>query len=291
MVPAVPIRKPKTSVESGKSTNMSSVNAVNAVPVALVTGAAKRIGREIAFTLAQRGWDIVVHYGHSATEAAQLVQEITTLGRRALALQADLGDVAQVKKIVPQTLAYFGRLDCVVNNASLFEADDIHDFSQSCLDKHMHANLMAPVMLAQDMYAHLPEDVIAGSAVVINILDQKLFNLNPDYLSYTLSKAALHTATTTLAQALAPKVRVVGIAPGLSLVSGEQSASDFEAAHKVTPLGRSSTPQDIAQAVCYVASAKAITGTTLLVDGGQHLIPTQRDVMFLATTNAAASLK
>jgi len=117
---------------------------------------------------------------------------------------------------------------------------------------------------------------------VINILDQKLFNLNPDYLSYTLSKAALQNATVTLAQALAPLVRVVGIAPGLSMVSGDQSESDFKAAHQLTPLGRSSTPEDIAQAVAYVATAKAITGTTILVDGGQHLIPTQRDVMFIA---------
>ncbi|MBC3875882.1 SDR family oxidoreductase [Undibacterium flavidum] len=261
------------------------MSSVSAVPVALVTGAAKRIGRQIALALAQRGWDIVVHYGQSAKEAAQLVTEIEQSGRRAVAVQADLGDVAQVKKIVPQALAYFGRLDVVVNNASLFEADGIADFSQACLDRHMHANVMAPLMLAQDLYANLPEDAQAGMAVVINILDQKLFNQNPDYLSYTLSKAALHTATTTLAQALAPKVRVVGIAPGLSLVSGDQSVGDFEVAHQMTPLGRSSTPQDIAEAVCYVASAKAITGTTLLVDGGQHLIPTQRDVMFLAAAN------
>lgn len=259
-------------------------------PVALVTGGAKRIGRQIALTLAQRGWDILVHYGKSVQEAAQVVAEIEQLGRRALAVQADLGNVAQVKNMVPQAIAYFGRLDCVVNNASLFEADSVEDFSQACLDKHMHANLMAPVMLAQDLYANLPNDAPAGMAVVINILDQKLFNLNPDYLSYTLSKAALHTATTMLAQTLAPKVRVVGIAPGLSMVSGDQSVSDFETAHKVTPLGRSSTPQDIADAVAYVASAKAITGTTLLVDGGQHLIPTQRDVMFLATAKSSSTL-
>lgn len=266
---------------------MNSVSPMpSSVPVAMVTGAAKRIGRQIALMLAQRGWDIVVHYGQSAQEAAQVVAEIEALGRRAVIVQADLGNVEQVKNVVPQALAYFGRLDCVVNNASLFEADSVEDFSQACLDKHMHANLMAPLMLAQDLAASLPVDAPDGIAVVINILDQKLFNLNPDYLSYTLSKAALHTATTMLAQALAPKVRVVGIAPGLSMVSGDQSASDFEAAHKVTPLGRSSTPQDIAEAVCYVAAARAITGTTLLVDGGQHLVPTQRDVMFLATANA-----
>jgi NAD(P)-dependent dehydrogenase (short-subunit alcohol dehydrogenase family) len=118
--------------------------------------------------------------------------------------------------------------------------------------------------------------------VVINLLDQKLFNLNPDFLSYTLSKAALQTATTMLAQALAPKVRVAGVAPGITLVSGEQSPAGFAKAHTVTPLGRSSTPDDVAAAVCFIAESPAITGTTLLVDGGQHLIPLQRDVMFVA---------
>nr|WP_315484087.1 SDR family oxidoreductase [uncultured Undibacterium sp.] len=259
---------------------------VSSVPVVLITGAAKRIGRHIALNMAQRGWDIVVHYHRSAEDAAQVVAEIVQLGRRAIAVQADLGSVDQVRKIVPQVLNQLGRLDCVVNNASLFEADSVNDFSQACLDKHMHANLMAPIMLAQALHASLPDDAPAGIASVINILDQKLFNLNPDYLSYTLSKAALQTATTTLAQALAPKLRVVGIAPGLSMVSGDQSETDFLAAHKVTPLGRSSTPEDIAEAVCYVAAARAITGTTILVDGGQHLIPTQRDVMFLATANS-----
>jgi len=259
---------------------------VSSVPVVLITGAAKRIGRHIALNMAQRGWDIVVHYHRSAEDAAQVVAEIVQLGRRAIAVQADLGSVDQVKKIVPQVLNQLGRLDCVVNNASLFEADSVNDFSQACLDKHMHVNLMAPIMLAQALHASLPDDAPAGIASVINILDQKMFNLNPDYLSYTLSKAALQTATTTLAQALAPKLRVVGIAPGLSMVSGDQSETDFLAAHKVTPLGRSSTPEDIAEAVCYVAAARAITGTTILVDGGQHLIPTQRDVMFLATANS-----
>ena len=117
----------------------------------------------------------------------------------------------------------------------------------------------------------------------MNLLDQKLFNLNPDFLSYTLSKAALQSATTMLAQALAPKVRVVGVAPGITLVSGDQSEAEFQRAHKVTPLGRSSTPDDIAHAVRFVIEAQAMTGTTLLVDGGQHLIPLQRDVMFVTS--------
>ena len=118
--------------------------------------------------------------------------------------------------------------------------------------------------------------------MVINLLDQKLYNPNPDFLSYTLSKAALQSATTLLAQALAPRVRVVGVAPGITLVSGDQSEAGFQKAHRVTPLGKSSTPDDVAAAVCFVATAQAITGTTILVDGGQHLVPLQRDVMFLA---------
>lgn len=252
---------------------------VSAIPVVLITGAAKRIGREIALTMARQGWDVAVHYGRSQEEALQVVNEIIRIGRRAIAVQAELGDEAQVRAIVPQVVAHWGRIDCVVNNASLFEADTAFDFSGACLDRHMHANVMAPILLAQAMHA---AQVKAGNASVINILDQKLFNLNPDYLSYTLSKAALQNATVTLAQALAPLVRVVGIAPGLSMMSGDQSESDFKAAHQLTPLGRSSTPEDIAQAVVYVAAAKAITGTTILVDGGQHLVPTQRDVMFIA---------
>lgn len=258
---------------------------VSEIPVVLITGAAKRIGREIALTMARHGWDVAVHYGRSQSDALQVVNDIISIGRRAIAVQAELGDEAQVKAIVPQVLEKLGRVDCVVNNASLFEADTVSDFSAGCLDRHMHANVMAPILLAQALYAaQTParNDGNGGNASVINILDQKLFNLNPDYLSYTLSKAALQNATITLAQALAPLVRVIGIAPGLSMMSGDQSENDFKAAHQLTPLGRSSTPEDIAEAVVYVARARAITGTTILVDGGQHLIPTQRDVMFIA---------
>ena len=144
----------------------------------------------------------------------------------------------------------------------------------------MRTNLTAPILLAQALHAATP----AGSqAVVINLLDQKLFNMNPDFLSYTLSKAALQCATTMLAQALAPTVRVVGVAPGITLVSGDQSAAGFAKAHSATPLGRSSTPSDIAAAVSYLAISNAITGTTLVVDGGQHLMALPRDVMFLAS--------
>jgi NAD(P)-dependent dehydrogenase (short-subunit alcohol dehydrogenase family) len=251
--------------------------------IALVTGGAKRIGRTIALALAQRGWDIVVHYGQSQEEAASTVRDIEALGRRAIALQCDLSDENAVKSLLSRASQTFGAyavpISCVVNNASLFDYDSTEDFSVARLDAHMHANLAAPILLAQSLHAMTPE---GSQAVVVNLLDQKLFNLNPDFLSYTLSKAALQTATTMLAQALAPKVRVVGVAPGITMVSGDQTDAGFAAAHKITPLGRSSTPDDIANAVCFVAESSAMTGTTLLVDGGQHLIPLQRDVMFIA---------
>lgn len=247
--------------------------------VALVTGAGKRIGRVIALALAQRGWDIAVHYRHSAAEANSLVHDITALGRRAVALQCDLADEAAVTQLLPRASAALGPLTCVVNNASLFDYDNASSFSFDRLNAHMHANLAAPILLAQALFAATAD---GDQAVVVNLLDQKLFNLNPDFLSYTLSKAALQTATTMLALALAPKVRMVGIAPGLSLVSGSQTEAEFARAHQATPLGKSSTPDDIAAAVCFVAESPAITGTTLVVDGGQHLIPLQRDVMFVA---------
>jgi NAD(P)-dependent dehydrogenase (short-subunit alcohol dehydrogenase family) len=246
---------------------------------ALVTGAAKRIGRAIAIALAQRGWDVIVHYRDSKEEAMGTVREILALGQRAVALNCDLANEQAVKDLFPRSLAALGTISCVVNNASLFDNDGIADFSRSRLDAHMHINLAAPILLARALYQATPE---GSQSVVVNLLDQKLFNLNPDFLSYTLSKAALQSATTMLAQALAPRVRVVGVAPGISLISGEQTAEGFAKAHTLTPLGRSSTPDDIASAVCFVAESSAITGTTLLVDGGQHLVPLQRDVMFVA---------
>ncbi|KAB8040253.1 SDR family oxidoreductase [Janthinobacterium aquaticum] len=256
----------------------SNVSHEQPARVALVTGAARRLGRAIALGLARDGWDIAVHYRDSAQEAHSLVEEIRALGRRACALHCDLAQEGAVRELLPQAVTQLGRVSCVVNNASLFEYDNAGSFSFTALDAHMHANLAAPVLLAQALYHATP----AGEqAVVVNLLDQKLYNLNPDFLSYTLSKAALLSATTMLAQALAPKVRVVGVAPGITMVSGDQTEANFAKAHENTPLGRSSTPDDVADCVCYVARARALTGTTLLVDGGQHLIGLPRDVMFL----------
>lgn len=247
--------------------------------VALVTGAAKRLGRHIAIAMAQRGWDVVVHYHQSDADAQVTQESIQALGRRAMPLCCDLANATSVARMVPQIMAHFGRLDCVVNNASLFDYDNAQDFSVANLDAHMHVNLAAPLILAQALHRVTPE---GQQAVVVNLLDQKLFNMNPDYLSYTLSKAGLQTATVMLAQALAPKVRVVGVAPGITLISTKQTQAEFEKAHQMTPLGRSSTPDDISNTVCFLAETPGVTGTTLLVDGGQHLLPLARDVVFVA---------
>ena len=256
-------------------------NAPAAIGVALVTGAGRRIGRAIALGLARAGWDVAVHYRASEDEARQVAADIVALGRRAVTLQCDLSDEAAVRELLPRAIAALGPVRCVVNNASLFDYDSATDFTAARLDAHMRANVAAPILLSQALHAA----TVGGGgepAAVINLLDQKLYNLNPDFLSYTLSKAALHTATTMLAQQLAPAVRVVGIAPGITMVSGDQTEAGFANAHRQTPLGRSSTPEDIADSVVYAASARAMTGTTLLVDGGQHLMPLPRDVMFLA---------
>jgi NAD(P)-dependent dehydrogenase (short-subunit alcohol dehydrogenase family) len=245
---------------------------------ALVTGAARRIGREIALGLARDGWDVAVHYATSRDEALQTVADIDELGRRAIAVNRDLSVEAGVKSLLAECAAELGPVACVVNNASLFEHDSASTFSSDNLGRMMRTNVAAPVLLAQALHDQLAPGT---QGVVINLLDQKLSNPNPDFLSYTLSKAALQEATVLLAMALAPTVRVVGVAPGITLVSGNQSEAGFERAHARTPLGRSSTPADIAQAVVYLAKAHAVTGTTLLVDGGQHLAPSERDVMFL----------
>ncbi|MFJ5381391.1 SDR family oxidoreductase [Cupriavidus sp. CER94] len=267
--------------------NTQGAAGVQSRGVALVTGAARRLGRAIALELAAQGWDVAVHCNRSRDEAEVLATQIRALGRRAAVLQADLSDEAATGKLVAACVDALGAPTCLVNNASLFQYDVATSFSYGSLDTHMRTNVAAPLLLAREMHKALGADGNgAGNAgeqrgVVINLLDQKLNNLNPDFLSYTLSKAALQTATVQLAQALAPRLRVVGVAPGITLVSGDQSDPGFVRAHGMTPLGQSSTPDDIAQAVAYLAGARAVTGTTLYVDGGQHLMPLARDVMFL----------
>jgi NAD(P)-dependent dehydrogenase (short-subunit alcohol dehydrogenase family) len=252
---------------------------MTARPVVLVTGAARRLGREIALELGAQGWDVAVHYRESATAAHATVQDLRALGAQAVAFGADLADEAACRALVPAVLRQFGALRAVVNNASLFEHDDIASFGHAAMDRHWRANVAPAVLLAQALHAQQPGGGPAGC--VVNLLDQKLWNPNPDYLSYTLSKAALEAATTLLAQALAPRVRVCGVAPGVTLPSGPMNEAEFELAHRLTPLQRSSTGEDIARAVRFLLESPAITGTTLLVDGGQHLAHQPRDVMFV----------
>lgn len=243
-------------------------------PVVLVTGAARRIGRAIALEMAAAGWRVAVHHRGHPEAAAETVAELRAHGTQAEAFAADLADEAATRALLPAVHQAFGRVDAVVNNASVFEVDDVQSFGHAAMDRHWRVNTAAPILLAQALHA-------AGGGVVVNLLDQKLWNPNPDHLSYTLSKAALESATTLLAQALAPAVRVCGVAPGVTLHSGDMDDAEFRAAHRLTPLGRSSTPGDVARAVRFLIESPAITGTTLLVDGGQHLQAQARDVMYL----------
>mgnify|MGYP000912587511 CR=1 FL=1 len=244
------------------------------VRTVLVTGAARRLGRAVALDLATAGWQVAVHYRGSAEDAAATVADCAAHAP-AHGFGADLADEAEVRELLPRVAAHFGRVDAVVNNASLFEHDEAATFTHDRLWRHLATNTAAPVLLAQALHAHLSERDAAGA--VVNLLDQKLWNQNPDFLSYTLSKAALEAATTMLALGLAPRLRVVGVAPGLTLTSHMLSQEKFEALHRLSPLGRSSTAADVAATVRFALENASITGTTLLVDGGQHLQKFDRD--------------
>lgn len=246
----------------------------------LVTGAGKRLGREIALTLARAGWSVAVHFRQSAAEAQQTAADCDAASGRpgsAATFAADLADEAAVRALVPAVLQRLGRLDAVVNSASLFEHDDVTSFGFDTMATHLRSNTGAPILLAQALHAHLLAAGDGRDGAVVNLLDQKLWNQNPDFFSYTLSKAALEAANTMLALALAPRVRVVGVAPGLTLTSHLLSDEKFQALHRQSPLGRSSTPEDVAATVAFALANRSITGTTLLVDGGQHLMRFERD--------------
>lgn len=242
---------------------------------ALVTGGAKRIGRAIVEALAADGYAVVIHHNRSGAEAAALAQQIVRAGGRACALGFDLGR-PDVSQLVAQAEAALGKLTLLVNNASLFVRDEAASFTAETWDAHLAVNARAPALLAQDFARRAPAD---RDCCVINLLDQKLWNLNADFFSYTISKMALHGVTALQARALAP-VRVCGIAPGLTLPSAKMSDENFRRAHVQTPLGRGSTTDDVVGAVRYAISARNYTGDVIVIDGGQHLVSRNRDVMF-----------
>jgi NAD(P)-dependent dehydrogenase (short-subunit alcohol dehydrogenase family) len=236
--------------------------------VALVTGAAKRIGRAIALGLAADGWHVAVHFNGSGDAAEHLAADIRAVGRRAITLAADLSLVDAVRGLIPRCADALGAPACLVNNASLFLDDSLTSLDDAIWQAHINVNMRAPVLLAQSMAAHLAP---GANGHVVNIIDQRVLRPSPEFFSYSASKAGLWWATRTMAQALAPAIRVNAVAPGPVLRSVHQTEEEFEAEQSGTLLGHGARPEDIAAAVRFLLSATAITGQMICVDGGQHL--------------------
>jgi NAD(P)-dependent dehydrogenase (short-subunit alcohol dehydrogenase family) len=236
---------------------------------ALVTGGARRIGRALAAALAADGYAVAIHHHRSRDAAAALAGDIMRNGGRAVALAADLADEAQVARLLPDAAAALGGpVGVLVNNASLFEADTLATASRASWEAHLAVNLRAPLLLTQAFARLLPED---SGGVVVNLLDERVWNLTPYFLSYTLTKSALWTLTRTAALALAPRIRVNGIGPGPTLPSPRQSAEQFFERCRVMPLKRGTSPQEVAAALRFILAAPAMTGQMIALDGGEHL--------------------
>lgn len=236
--------------------------------VALVTGAARRVGRAIALALAAAGWDVVVHFRTADEDAESVVREIEALGRRAAAIGTDLSAEAETASLMARAGAALGPITCLVNNASTFESDTVATATRASWDTHMEVNLRAPFVLAQAFQAQLPD---GADGAIINIIDQRVWNLTPDFTTYTLSKAGLWGLTQILARAMAPRVRVNGIGPGPTLQSVHQSADDFAEEWTAMPLARQVLPEDICRAVVFILESPAVTGQMIAVDAGQHM--------------------
>lgn len=233
---------------------------------ALVTGGARRIGHAIALALHDAGYAIAIQANRSVAEAEALRDEIARAGGRAAVVRADLAEHASVTGLVGAAVEAIGPLSLLVNNAAMFEPDAIGALDVARFDRHFAVNLRTPLFLSEAFAAQAGE-----GAAIVNILDQRVFKLTPQFISYTLAKSALHSATRMLAQALAPKVRVNAVAPGPTMPSARQDAGEFARQAAAVPLGHGPTPEEIAEAVVYLAGARSITGTTLIIDGGQHL--------------------
>lgn len=234
----------------------------------LVTGAGRRLGRAIALDFANRGWRVGVHYGVSSAEARSLVGEIERNGGKAAALQADLASLESLEALVMACAEALGAPDCLINNAARFEQDTLATLSASSWQTHLEVNLRAPVFLAKAFAKCLPED---AAGTVINLIDQKVLRLNPDYFSYTIAKAALWTATQTMAQALAPRIRVNAVAPGPVLKAHGQTQADFEREFRSTLLQRPVGPEEVIAAIRFLLDTPSVTGQLIALDGGQHL--------------------
>ncbi len=235
---------------------------------ALITGAARRIGRALALTAAEAGYDVAVHHRGPADDAAALAFEIRAMGRKAATVSAELTDEAETAALVGRAAEAVGPVTLLINNASVFQDDRIQTLSRDSWDAHMQTNLRAPILLSQAFAAELPRGL---EGLIINMLDQRVWKPNPQFFSYGLSRSALWAATRVLAQALAPAIRVNAIAPGPTLPSIHQTAETFQAEARNVLLERRSSPEDIAQAARYLMDARQVTGQMIAVDGGQHL--------------------
>lgn len=244
---------------------------------ALVTGAGKRLGRAMALYLAGRGHDVAVHYASSAPEAEAVVAEIRAMGRRAQAFQADLLDEAQVQALIPAVTAALGPLTVLVNNASIFEYDRIDTATRESWDRHIGSNLRAPYVLTQAFARQCPPAVPddqgepLAQGLILNMIDQRILKLTPEFSTYTIAKMGLWALTQTAAQGLAPHVRVNGIGPGPTLRGSRQSETHFANQRAATVLGRGANPSDITAALGFFLDSPAVTGQLIAVDGGQHL--------------------
>lgn len=245
------------------------------VKTALVTGAAKRLGRAIALDLANAGWDVAIHYNTSKADADEVADIVRKSGRRMALLKADFSREEETAKLVARASRELGPLTALVNSASLFENDDWHGATRGSWDAHMETNLRAPFVLAQEFAKALPGGM---HGAIVNVIDQRVLKPTPQFLSYSLSKAGLFWLTTTLAQALAPRIRVNAVAPGPILRNERQSETDFRRQREATILGGGADPEDICETVRYLLAARAVTGQTIAVDGGQHLIWQTPDV-------------
>ena len=242
----------------------------------LITGAAKRIGRQMALDLANDGWDVAIHCNHSKVEAEEVAALIRARGRKACMVQGDLADADIASRLIAQSVAGIGPLTALINNASIFEVDGVGDITLNSWERHQKINLRAPIMLAQEFARQLPGD---AKGCIINIIDQRVWKLNPRFFSYTMSKSGLWTATRTLAQALAPHIRVNAIGPGPALPSVRMDAAEFAKQKSLTLLGIGTSPSEISQAAKFIMSQPALTGQMIALDGGQHLVWQTADVV------------